>query len=226
MKNLLFAALALTIALPGAAFAQDNKVGMLDMDRIFKEHPKTKEAEVKFNESKNVAKKEFDDKADAYKKALDDINKIKLQLDAPALSAEAKATKGKERDEKIAGIQTMERDINAFRQTREQQFQQEVQKVREEILKEITEIVMERVKAKDLDYVFDKSGASMNGLSPILYARENYDFTSEVITALPKGGRTTTAPATPAKAAGSSPAVSSPAKAASSPAASPAKPKP
>lgn len=212
MKNIFFAALALILALPAAAFAQGNKFGTIDMDRIFKEHPKTKEAEIKFTRTKEDAKKEFDEKAEAYKKALDDINKLKLQLDAPALSADAKTAKAKEREDKIAGIQTMERDINQFRQTREQQFQQEVQKVREEILKEITDIVLERVKAKDLDYVFDKSGGSMNGISPILYSRDNYEFTGEVIAAFKEGRATSTSPA--------------PAKAASSPAASPTRSKP
>ena len=224
MKKFLLATLPFILVLPGAAFAQENKVGMVDMERIFKEHPRTKEAEVKFNESKTAVKKEFDEKADAYKKALDDVNRIKMQLDAPTLSAEAKAAKAKEREDKISGIQTMERDINLFRQTREQDFQQQVQKVRDEILKEITEVIMERVKAKDLDYVFDKSGTSTNGLSPILYSRENYDFTGEVIAALNKGGRTISASPSSAKAA-SSPTPSS-AKAASSPTPSPVKPKP
>lgn len=224
MKNFLLAALISVFALSGAAFAQENKVGMVDIERIFKEHPRTKEAEVKFNESKTAVKKEFDVKADAYKKALDDVNKIKMQLDAPTLSAEAKTAKAKEREDKILSIQTMERDINQFRQTREQDFQQQVQKVRDEILKEIMDVIMERVKTKNLDYVFDKSGASTNGLSPILYSRENYDFTDEVITALNKGGRTISASPSPAKAA-SSP-TSSAAKTASSPTPSPAKPKP
>ena len=207
MKNIFFAALVFALALPAAVFAQGNKVGTIDMDRIFKEHPKTKEAEIRFNRTKEDAKKEFEEKADAYKKALDDINKLKLQLDAPTLSVDAKTAKAKERDDKIAGIQTMERDINQFRQTREQQFQQEVQKVRDEILKEITDIVMERVKAKDLDYVFDKSGGSMNGLSPILYSREDYEFTGEVIAALGKGSRATSTSPSPAKAT-STPAAS------------------
>ncbi len=213
MKNILFAAFALALAFSGSAFAQGNKVGTIDMDRIFKEHPKTKQAEAKFNESKTAVRKEFEEKADAYKKALDDINKIKVQLDAPTLSAEAKTAKAKERNEKIASVQTMERDIDSFRQTREQQFQQDVQKVRDEILKEITDIVMERVEAKDLDYVFDKSGGSMNGVSPILYSRDDYDFTGEVIAAFKSAPRTTGATATPAKAT-------------SSPAASPTRPKP
>src|SRR2546426_8232750 len=113
MKKLLSTILALTLALPLAVFAQGTlKIGTVDMNRAFKEYNKTKDAEAKINEAKNAAKKEYDDRAEAYKKALDEINKLNSQLDAPALSADAKTAKAKERDEKISSIKTMEREIN------------------------------------------------------------------------------------------------------------------
>jgi outer membrane protein len=165
------------------------KIGTVDMERVLKEYSKTKEGEAKFNEAKNAAKKEYDERADAYKKALDEINKINAQLDTPVLSADAKAAKAKERDEKIANIKNMEREIQEFRQTREQQLQQQMLRLRESLLKEITDVVMERVKSKNMDLVFDKSGASLNRIALILFSPESMDFTAEVIAALNKKER-------------------------------------
>lgn len=165
------------------------KIGTVDVDRIFKEYRKTREAEAKLNEAKNAAKKEFDERAESYKKALDEINKLNGQLDAPALAADAKAAKAKERDDKIAKVKNMEREITEFRQTREQQLQQQMVRLREVLLKEIMEVVTEREKAKGLDLVIDKSGASTNGFSPILFSPESMDFTTEVITELNKKGQ-------------------------------------
>lgn len=182
-KILTLITLGLCLVAPYETHAQ-MKVGTVDMNRVFKEYSKTKEAEAKINEAKNAAKKEYDERADAYKKALDQVNKINLQLDAPALSAEAKTLKAKERDEKIAQIKNMEREINEFRQTREQQLQQQMVRMREGIVKEITEVVMERVKSNNMDLVFDKSGASLNGFSILLFSRDSGDFTADVITAL------------------------------------------
>ena len=123
MKKLLFLAAAAALVLPVASFAQAPlKVGTVDMNRAFKEYNKTKDSEKKINEAKDAAKKEYDDRAENYKKALDEINKLNQQLDAPALSADAKTAKAKERDEKIANIKNMEREINEFRQTRERQL--------------------------------------------------------------------------------------------------------
>jgi outer membrane protein len=217
MNKTLLIVLSGMLALPLASFAQGTKIGTVDMNRAFKEYNKTKDAEVKINDAKNAAKKEYDERADAYKKALDEINNLNKQLDSSALSADAKTKLAKDRDDKIANIKNMEREINEFRQTRERQLQEQALRMREGIVKEITDVVLEKVKANSLDFVFDKSGMSLNGVPLVMFARENVDFTSDIITVLNKPGRassvsterpattagstTTTASATPAKAA-------------------------
>jgi len=177
------------------------KIGTVDMDRVLKEYHKSKEAEAKLNEASKAAKKEFDDRVEGHKKALDEIKKLNAQLEAPVLSAEAKAAKAKERDEKIASLKNMEREIDEFRQTREQQLQQQMLRLREGIVKEIVDVVMERGKSRNLDLVFDKSSASSNRFSPILFSPDSMDFTADIIAELNKKSVTTSATVarTPAK---------------------------
>lgn len=200
--------LALALVFPIAALAQGTmKIGTVDMQRAFKEYNKTKEAEVKINDAKNSAKKEYDDRAESYKKALDEINNLNKQLESPALSADKKTQTAKERDDKIANIKNMEREISDFRQTRERQLQEQLMRVREGIVKEITDVVMEKVKASHFDLVLDKSGMSINGVPFLLYAPDNVDFTNDIIAVLNKPGRAASSTAkanpsaSPAKAA-------------------------
>jgi len=209
MKKSLSTLSALMLAFPLAAFAQGTlKIGTVDMQRAFKEYNKTKEAEAKINEAKNAARKEYDDRAEDYKKALDEINNLNKQLESPALSADKKTQTAKDRDDKIAKIKNMEREISDFRQTRERQLQEQLMRMREGIVKEITDVVMEKVKANNLDMVFDRSGMSINGVPVLMYSHDNIDFTNDVIAVLNKAGRATggtaktfgSASATPAKA--------------------------
>src|SRR2546421_11901260 len=192
MKKLLSIALASALVFPAAAFAQAFKIGTVDMQRAFKEYSKTKDAEVKINEAKNAAKKEYDDRAESYKKALDEINNLNKQLESAATSADAKTKLAKDRDDKITNIKNMEREINEFRQTRERQLQEQAMRMRENIVKEITDVIMERVKSSNYDLVFDKSGPSMNGVNVVLHSKDSMDFTTDVITALNKKPATTT----------------------------------
>ena len=208
MKKSLSTILALALAFPIAALAQGTlKIGTVDMQRAFKEYNKTKEAEVKINDAKNAAKKEYDDRAESYKKALDEINNLNKQLESPALSADKKTQTAKERDDKIANIKNMEREISDFRQTRERQLQEQLMRVREGIVKEITDVVMEKVKGSNLDLVLDKSGMSINGVPFLLYSHDNIDFTNDIIAVLNKPGRAASSTAranpsaTPARAA-------------------------
>jgi outer membrane protein len=205
MKKSLSILFALTLALPVAAFAQGTlKIGTVDMQRAFKDYNKTKEAEAKINDAKNAAKKEYDDRAEAYKKSLDEINNLNKQLESSALSADKKTQIAKERDDKIANIKNMEREISDFRQTRERQLQEQLMRVREGIVKEITDVVIEKVKTKNLDFVLDKSGMSINGVPVVMYAPDNVDFTSDIIDTLNKPGRAA-APSTRKTSAGPSP---------------------
>src|SRR5213083_1036464 len=208
MKKSLSILFALTLAFPLAAFAQGTmKIGTVDMQRAFKDYTKTKEAEAKINDAKNAARKEYDDRAEDYKKALDEINNLNKQLESPALSADKKTQTAKERDDKISKIKNMEREISDFRQTRERQLQEQLMRMREGIVKEITDVVMEKVKAKTLDFVLDKSGISINGVPVVLYAPENVDFTNEIVEVLNKPGRATTSARRPAAGASVTPAA-------------------
>ena len=75
-KRLLIA-LSLSLSFLFAQVAEaELTVGTVDMNRILKEYRKTKEAEAKLNQAKDAAKKEFDDRTDAYKKELEEINAL------------------------------------------------------------------------------------------------------------------------------------------------------
>jgi hypothetical protein len=82
--------------------------------------------------------------------------------------------------------------------------------MREGIVKEISEVVTEKVKAGNLDLVFDKSGNSLNGVPVLMYSRDSVDFTNDVITVLNKPGRvssvtTATSPTSSAPSASATP---------------------
>ncbi|PYJ03282.1 MAG: hypothetical protein DMF00_00535 [Verrucomicrobia bacterium] len=210
MKKSLSILFALTLAFPLAAFAQGTmKIGTVDMQRAFKDYIKTKEAEAKINDAKNAARKEYDDRAEDYKKSLDEINNLNKQLESAALSADKKTQIAKERDDKIAKIKGMEREISDFRQTRERQLQEQLMRVREGIVKEITEVVLEKVEANHLDLVLDKSGMSINGVPVLLFSHDNIDFTNDVIAVLNKPGRATSAAVKTSASASATPARAS-----------------
>ena len=194
--------LALPLVLASLAFgavsasAQTVKIGTVDMKKVFENYYKTKDAEARINEARNAAKKEMDDRMDVYNKGVNEVKKMNEEIESPALGKEAKDTKTKARDERVGELNTMQREINEFRQTREKQLQEQSVRMRGGIVDEINKIVEARVKSDNFDVVFDKSGPSLNGVPIVLYARDAYEFTDDVIKQLNKNkGKDEPAPA-------------------------------
>lgn len=179
------------------------KIGTVDMKKVFENYYKTKDAEARINEARNAAKKELEDRMDTYKKGTEDVQKLNDEIGRPELSKEAKEAKSKTRDEKITELKTMEREIREFQTTREKQLQEQSVRMRAGIVEEINKVVADRVKSDGFDVVFDKSGPSLNGVPIVLFSKESFDFTDDVVTTLNKNKGSETAapaakPATPA----------------------------
>ena len=183
------------------ASAQGLKVGTVDMKKVFESYYKTKDAESKINEARNGAKKELEDRLDIQKKSMEEVQKMNQDIESPALSKEAKESKSKVRDEKIADLRTMDRENNEFRQNREKQLQEQSVRMRAGIVDEINKVVTDKVKAESFDLVFDKSGPSLNGVPIVLYSKDSYEFTNDVVTALNKNKSKDTAAEEKPKAA-------------------------
>lgn len=186
MKYLVPAILA-AVALGASAHAQSMvKVGTVDMKKVFEGYYKTKDAEQRINEARNAAKKELEERMESYQKGAGEVQKLNGEISNDALSREARETKSKARDEKIAELKNMEREINEFRATREKQLQEQSGRMRQGIVDDITKVVNEKVKAENFDLVFDKSGMSLNGVPVVMNAKDAYEFTDSVITILNK----------------------------------------
>ena len=198
----LIGAAALSCSLLSPVHAQ-MKIGTIDMQKVFTAYYKTHEAEDKLKDAQKAYKDELDQRMEAYKKNLDGINKLNEEINKPEQSSASKDQKAQERDSKISETKGLEKEIADFRATREKQIQDQLKRMRDEIVEEIMRVVNDQVKGQSYDIVFDRSGFSANNIVPVLlYSKENYDFSDSVITKL-NSGRPTAA-SSPAQKAGAS----------------------
>jgi Skp family chaperone for outer membrane proteins len=197
LKSLLSTAIVATLTLGFATSVHaEMKVGTLDMNNVFTQYHRTKDAESKLNEARAAAKKELDDRLETLKKAMDEINKISADIEKPELSKDAKEKAAKSRDEKVAEARNLDREIAEFRGTRERQLQEQFMRMRKDIVDDIMKVVTTKVQEAQYDLVFDKSGMSIGQIPVIVYSKESMDFSKDIIDTLNKG---VAKPAEPAK---------------------------
>jgi Skp family chaperone for outer membrane proteins len=162
---------------------RDPSFAFVDMNRVFKGYSKTKDAEAKINDAKQTAKVEYDRRADAYKKLIDEINNLNEQLRSPVATINTKAKIARERDSKISDVKNMEREIKEFRATREKELQDDALRKRGELVGQITAKIKELGGSKD-NFIIDSSGNSLNGVPFFFFTPQKADMSDRVISAL------------------------------------------
>ncbi len=185
-KTLIALVAALAFGTAFHASAQSLKIGTVDVKKVFDSYSKTKDAEQRINEERNAARKELEDRMDSYKKLTDEVKKLQGDAQKPELSKEAKDARNKQCDGKIAELKAWEREIQEFEGTRRKQLEDQTVRMRDGIVEEIRKVIADLAKAGQFDLVIDKSGLSLNGVPNLLYSRDSYEFTGDVVTALNK----------------------------------------
>jgi len=188
IKNILplLAISAVGIGFVPATHAADLKIGTIDMKAVFDNYTKTKDAEGKINEARNQAKKELDERLDVFNKAQEEARKINDEANKPELSEKMKAEKTKALNEKLQSLGTLQREVQEFQQTRERQLSEQSVRSRNALLEDINKVIADKVKAAGYDLVIDKSGQSLNAVGVVVFSRDSFDFTSDIIAEINK----------------------------------------
>jgi Skp family chaperone for outer membrane proteins len=178
------------------------KVGTIDMKLVFDSYSKTKDAEAKINQSREQAKKELDERLAVFTKAQEEARKLNDEANKPELTEKAKAEKAKVLNEKLQALGTLQREVQEFQQTRERQLSEQSVRSRNTLLEDINKVIADKVKAAGYDLVIDKSGQSLNAVGVLVYAKDSFDFTAEIVAEINKGAKSEAKPeAKPAPAA-------------------------
>ena len=185
----LISAVAVTFSCAASVHAADLKVGTIDMKAVFDGYYKTKEAEAKINEARTQAKKELDERIDIFNKAQEEARKLNDEANKPELSEKAKAEKSKALNEKLQALGTLQREVQEFQQTRERQLSEQSVRSRNALLEDLNKVIADKVKAAAYDLVLDKSGQSLNAVGILVYSKDSFDFTNDVIAEVNKASK-------------------------------------
>lgn len=183
-----FAVTLIALATAASAYSADLKIGVVDLNKAFTEYNKTTAAKTQLESNAAKAKEELAERFAALKKLNDDVEKAAKAAQDPVLGEQERAKSRAEAQTKAQEFKSLERDINEFRQRREEQLRQQGMEQRRDLYAEILKVVSEKSKADGYDLVFDKSGLGALGLPFLVHSKEGVaqDFTPEVIVELNK----------------------------------------
>jgi len=186
LLTLSFVALAITVLFtPVRTHAAELKIAVVDMQEVFKQYEKTKEADTKLKEQMSGYKKERDERMEDYRKLIEQIKGLRDGAQDPSLSEVARGEKQQMLEEKVNEARAREREIREFDGTTQKLFGEQSKRMRDKILEEIQVEIDKFAKGK-YSIVFDKSGMTLNGTPTLVYHEGLVDLTDEIVKALNK----------------------------------------
>lgn len=212
MKKLL-ASLCAVVALAGFAAAPVSaqpapKIVVVDMAKLLDGHFKTEEQNAKLKGDEARANEELEKINKEGQVLVEQLRKMEEDAKNPTLSTDAKEKLQGEMRAKIEEIQKKQNEVQSFRGNTQRSLQQRIQNFRKLMFEEISVTVTDVAKKKGATLVLDKSGPSLIGISPVVYADTSYDITEEVQKEIAKG-RPAGSAAPSAPAASAAPAAAS-----------------
>lgn len=175
------------LALGTTTFAQQNpRIVTIDLNRVFNEYYKTPVASAKLKDTAEQYNKQHDELMGNYRKLVDELNKLREDQDKPEYTAEVRDAKKKAVNDKLTETQASQREIEEFRTSHRQMLDQQTQRMRQGILKEIRDIIQKESRDAGYSLVFDKSGNTANGEPSIIFAQEALDVTDDILKILNK----------------------------------------
>jgi outer membrane protein len=172
-----------TLALGYTASAQvaSGRIVTVDLNKVFNDYYKTPIASQKLKETAQSYNKDNEELVARYRKQIEELNTLREDQDKPEYTDQVRAEKRKKVQEKLSETQKTERDIQEFRRTHQQELEKQTQRMRQNILKEVTEVISKEAKDAGYLYVFDKSGNTLNGVPGVVYSQEALDITDAIL---------------------------------------------
>ncbi len=177
-RILLAALLALLVTQPVSA---QSKYGIIDLKKVFDDFWKRKQADTQLKERGAEFEKQRKDLMDSYQKANEEYKKLIDSASDQALSTDERERRKKLAEDKLRDFSTLETQLNQFDRQARSILTELMTKMRENVLRQIQEVVANKAKAGGYTLVWDVASQSKNDTPIILYSSGENDLTDAVL---------------------------------------------
>jgi outer membrane protein len=175
------ALLTLVATLLGASAQAQQKIGVVDLKRLFEEYWKTKEADVQLKEDAAELEKQGQQMMEDFNKETETYKALLEAANDQALSVEERGRRKTTADAKLRELKQIEQEIALFQQRSRADLTRRQDTTRGRIIEEIKAVVRKHAEKGSFTIVFDKAAESANRTSVLLYANVKDELTEAVL---------------------------------------------
>jgi outer membrane protein len=169
--------------LSAAAHAQ-TRIATVDLKKAFDSYWKTKQADANIKDLAAELDKTRKSMVDDYQKKNEDYKKLLDAANDQAVAAEQREKRKKDAEAALLEIKQIENDVAQFDRTSRTRLAEQQRRMRDNILKEIRDVINAKAKTKAYNLVVDTAAESINATPITLYFTTENDITDEVVAQL------------------------------------------
>jgi Skp family chaperone for outer membrane proteins len=185
LRSVIFA-LAAT-AVMGLATISANaqqRIAVINLKSVFDGYWKTKQSDATVKERQNEFQTQRKEMTGDYEKANEEYRKLTESAGDQALSAEERARRKKAAESKLLEIKEIEQSIVQFDRRFQSEITDQIKRMRDNILREITDVVNAKARGGGYTLVLDTAAQSANQTPIVLFTGNTPDLSQEVLSEL------------------------------------------
>ena len=168
-------------------YAEDSKIAVVDMEKIFKGYYKTKINSAKFNKQAATFKEYADNLAKSQLKLEEEFRTLRDASQNIALSETDRESKRLAARDKYRQLEAKQAELQQYDREKSTQLKEQYDNMRKELLMEIRKNIAKYAKQEGYTIVLDSSGNTMNDIPLIIYYQTEMDITDIILTMINKG---------------------------------------
>ncbi|MBV9462745.1 MAG: OmpH family outer membrane protein [Verrucomicrobiae bacterium] len=166
------------------AQAQNLKVAVVDMQKVFEGYYKTKDNDDKLKSEAKGYESELKAKEDELNKVKTDFTTLLDDVKNPALTDEVKKQKQDAAEKKAQEGRMLQQQYVSLSQQRHKTLAEKQSRIRADIVDDIKKEIDAAAKKNGFTLIFDRSGMTSTGLPPLLYSTDSFDISQDILKAL------------------------------------------
>ena len=185
IAKMVIIAIALTISL--SAIAENSKIAVLDMEKVFKGYYKTKINSAKFKKQAATFKEYADNLANSQLKLEDEFKSLRDASQNIAFTETERESKRLAARDKYRQLQSKQNELQQYDREKSAQLKEQYDQMRKDLLTEIRKNVARYAKENSYGVVLDASGKTINEIPLLIYYKTEMDITDIIIKRINKG---------------------------------------
>jgi outer membrane protein len=172
------------LALAVPALQAQPKIATINLQKVFDNYYKTRQADANLKERAADLDKVQKGMLEEYQTANEQFKKLRSSVDDPAISQAEREKRQTQAKTKLEEIQELEAQIQKFRNQAQSQLQEQQRRLRDNLLRQIQEIINTKAKTAGYTLVIDTASEAISNTPIILYSDGSNDITDQVLTQL------------------------------------------